>query len=63
MAHIAGLHAAELIGTFAVAMKERMKISELAEIIFTHPTYSEAICEAADLWTGQAVHLPPLSQR
>lgn len=58
-AHIAGLHAAELIGTFAVAMKKRMKISELAETIFTHPTYSEAIPEAAEAWLGSAVHLPP----
>jgi len=58
-AHIAGLHAAELIGTFAVAMKAHMKISELAETIFTHPTYSEAIPETAEAWTGSAVHIPP----
>ena len=58
-AHIAGLHAAELIGTFAVAMKKRMKISELAETIFTHPTYSEAIPEAADAWLGSAIHIAP----
>jgi dihydrolipoamide dehydrogenase len=58
-AHIAGLHASELIGTFAVAMKSRMKISELAKTIFTHPTYSEAIPEAAEAWTGTAIHLPP----
>lgn len=58
-AHVAGLHAAELIGTFAVAMQTRMKISELAEAIFTHPTYSEAIPEAAEAWVGKAVHLPP----
>jgi dihydrolipoyl dehydrogenase len=58
-AHIAGLHAAELIGTFAVAMQKRMKISELAGTIFTHPTYSEAILEAAEEWLDGAVHLPP----
>ena len=58
-AHIVGLHAAEMIGTFAVAMKKRMKISELAETIFTHPTYSEAISEAAEEWLGGAVHVPP----
>jgi dihydrolipoamide dehydrogenase len=56
-AHIAGLHAAEMIGTFAVAMQNRMKIEELARTIFTHPTYSEAIPEAAELWLGAAVHL------
>ena len=58
-AHIAGLHAAEMIGTFAVAMKKRMKISELAETIFTHPTYSEAILEAAEEWLGGAIHVSP----
>jgi len=58
-AHIAGLHAAELIGTLAVALEKRMKISELADTIFTHPTYSEAIPEAAEAWLGSAVHLPP----
>jgi dihydrolipoamide dehydrogenase len=58
-AHIAGLHASELIGTFAVAMQNRMKISELARTIFTHPTYSEATAEAAELWLGKAAHLPP----
>lgn len=58
-AHIAGLHAAELIGAFAVAMRSRMKISELAETIFTHPTYSEAIPEAAEAWLGKATHVAP----
>ncbi|MBV9462988.1 MAG: dihydrolipoyl dehydrogenase [Verrucomicrobiae bacterium] len=58
-AHLAGWHSAEWVGTFAVAMQARMKIQDLARVIFPHPTFSEAIGEAAELWSGHAVHVAP----
>jgi hypothetical protein len=42
-----------------VAMRANMTVAGLAETIFTHPTYSEAIPEAAEAWLGSAIHLAP----
>jgi len=57
-AHIIGPHAADLIHEAAVAMKAGLKARDLAETIHAHPTLSEALMEAAEDVSGEAIHLP-----
>ena len=57
-AHIIGPHAADLIHEAAVAMKAGLKAGDLAETIHAHPTLSEALMEAAEDVSGEAIHLP-----
>ncbi|KPK43047.1 MAG: hypothetical protein AMJ78_00350 [Omnitrophica WOR_2 bacterium SM23_29] len=45
-ASIIGPKATELIGIMTVALQSRMKLSQLRNIIFAHPTLSESIQEA-----------------
>jgi dihydrolipoamide dehydrogenase len=46
-AQIIGPHATELIHVFSVALKKDCTIDDLADMVFAHPTLSEAIKEAA----------------
>ena len=45
--HILGEGATELIHIFSVALKAKMTTSELAEVMFAHPTLAEVIRDAA----------------
>lgn len=45
--HLLGAASTELIGLGAVAVKNKMKITDIAESVFAHPTFSENIYEAA----------------
>jgi len=56
--HIIGDRATELIHEAAVAMKAGMTTEELAEVIHSHPTMSEAVMEAMDDVRGMSVHVP-----
>lgn len=44
-ASIVGPQASELIAIFTVAISAQLKISQIRQIIFAHPTLSESICE------------------
>jgi dihydrolipoamide dehydrogenase len=55
-AHIIGPQATELINTIVLAMKNNLKISDLADAIYTHPSLGEAIKEAAADAKGEAIH-------
>lgn len=55
--HIVGESAAELIHVGAMAIKQRTEISEMASLIFAHPTFSEMYSEAALLLEGKPFHL------
>jgi dihydrolipoamide dehydrogenase len=46
-AQIIGAHATEMIHIFSVALKAEMKLTDLAGVMFAHPTLSELIREAA----------------
>lgn len=46
-AQIIGPHATELIHIFSIAIAKETTLSELGEVIFAHPTLSEAVKEAA----------------
>lgn len=56
--HIVGARAADLIQEGVVAMQYRASAEDLARICHAHPTFSEAIKEAAHLaWQGKTIHL------
>ena len=46
-AHILGARAEEMIHQFAIAMKVRLTIQQLAEMIPVDPSFSEAVTEVA----------------
>ena len=56
--HILGPGAAELINEAAVLMEMEITVHELSETVHGHPTYSEAIMEAAADCLGRCIHLP-----
>lgn len=45
---IVGHRASELIGTLALAVQTRVRVSDLVETLMVHPSMSEAITDAAD---------------
>jgi dihydrolipoamide dehydrogenase len=51
-----GQHATDVIHEVALAMKNELTIDEIANLIHAHPTFSEAVGEAAELWEGKPVH-------
>ena len=56
---LVGPHAGDLVaeGTLAVEMGARAE--DLAGTIHTHPTLAETLGEAAELFLGRPIHLPP----
>ncbi|NLW17309.1 MAG: dihydrolipoyl dehydrogenase [Firmicutes bacterium] len=58
-AHIIGPHAADLIATAALAVKERLTNDQVASTIHAHPTLSEAWLEAVLDSDQRAIHLMP----
>lgn len=57
-AAVVGSHATELIGEAAVAIRAKIKASELGATIHPHPTFGEAWVEAAHEVRKSAIHLP-----
>lgn len=57
--HVLGAEAGELISAGALAMRLEATVGEVAHTIFTHPTLSEAIKEAAEDYFGESIHTPP----
>lgn len=57
--HIIGPHAADLIQAASVAVRNRLKIADLAATIHAHPTLSEALLEAVLDIERRAIHLMP----
>ena len=53
---VIGPHATEVIHEIAVAMRGGLTVEQVAETIHAHPSFSEAVGEAADAWRGLAVH-------
>lgn len=56
--HIVGPDAAELTGEAALAMRNELTADELADTTHAHPTFGEALMEAAGAALGRCVHLP-----
>jgi dihydrolipoamide dehydrogenase len=55
---IVGMGASELIAEIAVAMEMGANAEDLGSIIHPHPTLSETICQAAELFSGTITDLP-----
>ncbi len=55
--HILGPGATELIHLGAMAIKHEIGIEEIKEMIFAHPTFSEAFFEAALDVSDEAIHI------
>lgn len=56
-AQIVGNEASELIHVFCLAIAKKMSIKDIAEVIYSHPTYSEIIGEVANLALGRPMHI------
>jgi dihydrolipoamide dehydrogenase len=55
--HILGPQATELIHLGAMAMRHEIGVEEIKQMIFAHPTFSEAFFEAALDTHGEAIHM------
>ena len=56
--HVCGAHATDLVHEGALAIMMGTTSRQLGEMIHAHPTFSEAIMEAAGDVRGSAIHLP-----
>ena len=56
--HIVGANATELVGEAVLAMQLECTVQELAAGMRSHPTFSEAIVDAARAGRGWALYLP-----
>jgi dihydrolipoamide dehydrogenase len=56
---VVGPHAGDLLAEGALAIEMGAVAEDLAGTIHTHPTLSETLGEAAELFLGRPVHLPP----
>jgi dihydrolipoamide dehydrogenase len=56
---VVGVHAGDLLAEGALAVEMGAVAEDLAGTIHTHPTLSETFGEAAELFLGRPVHLPP----
>lgn len=54
--HILGAHASDLIQEGTLAVSQKVKVSDLCDLIHPHPTLSEAFWEAALSISGSALH-------
>jgi dihydrolipoamide dehydrogenase len=54
--HLVGPHATDLIAEGALAVKNRLTVSDLAETVHAHPTLAEIVSELALKATGKAIH-------
>jgi dihydrolipoamide dehydrogenase len=56
---LVGPHAGELLAEGTLAVEMGAVAEDLAGTIHTHPTLSETLGEAAELFLGRPIHLPP----
>jgi len=56
---LVGPHAGDLLAEGTLAVEMGALAEDLAGTIHTHPTLSETLGEAAELFLGRPIHLPP----
>ncbi len=61
--HIVGPSASDLVQQVAIAMEFGSTAEDLGMIVFGHPTFSEAVKEAALAANGHAIHMPNRKKR
>lgn len=57
--HMIGHNVTEIIAAAGVAVTQKLKTHELADVVFAHPSISEGLKEASEDALGAALHLPP----
>ncbi|MFT7223276.1 MAG: dihydrolipoamide dehydrogenase [Cellvibrionaceae bacterium] len=61
--HIVGPSASDLVQQVAIAMEFGSTSEDIGMIVFGHPTFSEAVKEAALAVNGHAIHMPNRKRR
>lgn len=61
--HIVGPNAADLVQQVAIAMEFGATAEDIGLTVFGHPTFSEAVKEAALAVNGHAIHIPNRKRR
>ena len=61
--HVIGPSAAELVQQGAIGMEFGTSAEDLGMMVFSHPTLSEALHEAALAVNGQAIHIANRKKR
>ena len=56
--HIVGPSASDLVQSVAIAMEFGSSAEDIGMTVFGHPTFSEAVKEAALAVNGHAIHMP-----
>ena len=56
-------HATDLVGECALAIARGLTVEELADLVRPHPTFEEAIGEAAEAVLGRSIHSMPAKRR
>jgi len=54
---IIGHHATDVVQEVALAMRNNLTVHQIAETIHAHPTFAEAVGEAAEAWLGLPLHV------
>jgi dihydrolipoamide dehydrogenase len=54
-ATIVGAQASDLIAAFMLALNKEMTVEEMSELMFVHPSYSEAILNALETFVGKGL--------
>jgi dihydrolipoamide dehydrogenase len=57
--HMIGHNVTECIAAAGALLHQKVKVKDVAETVFAHPTISEALKEAAEDAMSMALHLPP----
>ena len=57
--HMIGHNATEIIAVAGAMLGQKATTHDLAEMVFAHPTLSEAVKESAEDALKMALHLPP----
>ncbi|MGA2232353.1 MAG: dihydrolipoyl dehydrogenase [Tepidisphaeraceae bacterium] len=57
--HMVGHNVTECIASAGALMHQKVKVHDVAETVFAHPTISEAFKEAAEDALSMGLHLPP----
>lgn len=57
--HMIGHNATECIAAAGALLHQKVKVQDVAETVFAHPTISESLKEAAEDAMFMALHLPP----
>ena len=61
--HIVGPSASDLVQQVAIAMEFGSSAEDIGMTVFGHPTFSEAVKEAALAVNGHAIHMPNRKKR